>query len=276
MAKKKIIIDVKEEKTQSKKLTGKHYGYLAVGAVVIIVVIVLMIIQFASVKVKIGDTVSVDYVGKLDNGTIFDTSIQIVGEQAGLNRAQYQPLEFKVSSGQVIKGFDEAVIGMAKGEVKTVVITPENAYGQPDPKLFLQLNRELEIQKISKLDIASYKQYFNSEPIVGKEFSSQGLPWKLKVTKIEGNMTYVENVANTGDAVKLPGTTWDSIVTVMNETLKIIQNPKLGDYVSFPTEQGVVSGKVSEVTTDKYTIDANHPLAGKSLTFEITLREIKS
>ena len=78
-----------------------------------------------------GDTVTVDYVGTLENGEVFDTSVQSVAQQAGLPpRPSYSPLTFVVGAGQMIEGFDSAVIGMKEGDVKNVTIPPEQAYGQ--------------------------------------------------------------------------------------------------------------------------------------------------
>ena len=71
-------------------------------------------------KVENGMYVSVDYTGTLENGEKFDSS---------KGRA---PLEFKVGEGQMIKGFEEAVIGMAIDEKKTFTLSPDEAYGQRD------------------------------------------------------------------------------------------------------------------------------------------------
>jgi FKBP-type peptidyl-prolyl cis-trans isomerase 2 len=80
---------------------------------------------------KNGDTVSVDYIGKFENGTLFDTSVKSEAQKAGLPlRPSYSPLEFKVGAGQMIAGFDEAVVGMKEGEEKNVTLPPEKAYGQ--------------------------------------------------------------------------------------------------------------------------------------------------
>ena len=65
-----------------------------------------------------GDTISVHYTGRLENEEVFDSSE---------GRA---PLVFTVGAGQLIKGFDDAVIGMASGEKKTVTMLPEEAYGE--------------------------------------------------------------------------------------------------------------------------------------------------
>ncbi len=68
--------------------------------------------------VKQGDTVSVHYTGKLDDGAVFDTS-----------HARQEPLTFVVGSGQVIPGFDQAVTGMVLGSTKSVTIGYADAYG---------------------------------------------------------------------------------------------------------------------------------------------------
>ncbi len=73
--------------------------------------------------IKQGDTIKVEYTGTLDDGSVFDTS------------EGKEPLEFQVGSGQIIKGFDEAVVGMAEGEEKKISISSEDAYGQQREEL---------------------------------------------------------------------------------------------------------------------------------------------
>ena len=66
---------------------------------------------------KDSDTVKVHYTGTLDDGTVFDTSIE------------REPLEFTLGEGMLIPGFEEAVKGMQVGQSKTVTIPAEEAYG---------------------------------------------------------------------------------------------------------------------------------------------------
>ena len=80
--------------------------------------------------IKNGDKIKVDYTGTLENGDVFDTS------------EGKQPLEFTVGEGKIIKGFDEAVIGMEKDEEKEVTIPPEKAYGMPNPDLVKKLPKD--------------------------------------------------------------------------------------------------------------------------------------
>ncbi len=81
-------------------------------------------------SVKKGDKVKIEYVGSFEDGTVFDSSDK-----------QGTPLEFVAGSGQLIKGFDDAVIGMKEGEEKEVEIPPEKAYGHHNPELVKELPR---------------------------------------------------------------------------------------------------------------------------------------
>jgi FKBP-type peptidyl-prolyl cis-trans isomerase 2 len=83
-------------------------------------------------KVQKGDLVNVHYTGKFQGGKVFDTSLRKVAESAGLFNPSrdYKPLQVKVGGGQVIKGFEDALIGMKLNEEKTVTIPPAQAYGE--------------------------------------------------------------------------------------------------------------------------------------------------
>lgn len=69
---------------------------------------------------KAGDTVTVNYTGKLQDGTVFDTS---VGKT---------PISFTLGSGQVIPGFEQGIAGMQAGGKRLIVIPPSLAYGAKD------------------------------------------------------------------------------------------------------------------------------------------------
>ncbi|KAM6069642.1 peptidyl-prolyl cis-trans isomerase FKBP3 isoform 2-T2 [Theristicus caerulescens] len=83
---------------------------------------------------KKGDTVHCWYTGKLQDGTVFDTNIQTSSKK----KKAAKPLSFKVGVGKVIRGWDEALLTMSKGEKAQLEIEPEWAYGkkgQPDAKI---------------------------------------------------------------------------------------------------------------------------------------------
>ena len=94
--------------------------------------------------VKKGDKVKIEYTGTFDDGTVFDSS-----EKHG------QPLEFEAGAGKVIKGFDEALIGMKKGEEKDITLKPSEAYGDHNsqlvkkvPKNKLPPDKEIKAERI--------------------------------------------------------------------------------------------------------------------------------
>lgn len=81
-------------------------------------------------QAKQGDTVQIHYTGRLDDGSVFDSS------------EGRDPLEFKLGEGEVISGFESAVEGMAAGERKTMRIESDEAYGPHQEELVLAVPRE--------------------------------------------------------------------------------------------------------------------------------------
>ncbi|HEX9374528.1 MAG TPA: peptidylprolyl isomerase [Roseiflexaceae bacterium] len=139
-------------------------------------------------QAKHGDTVKVHYTGKLDDDRVFDSS------RSG------EPLKFTLGAGQMIPGFEEAVLGMQPGELRTASIPADQAYGAYQPDMVLAVDRSQ-----FPADI---------EPEVGQQF---------ELRQPDGQST---------------------ILTVM------------------------------DVAGSQVTLDANHPLAGADLTFEIELMAI--
>jgi len=82
-------------------------------------------------QAKNGDTVKVNYTGKLEDDFVFDTSE---------NR---EPLQFIIGENQVIPGFEEAVVGMAPGESKVTKIPADNAYGTHREELVQEVDKNL-------------------------------------------------------------------------------------------------------------------------------------
>jgi len=139
-------------------------------------------------QAKDGDTIKVHYTGKLDDGSVFDSS------------TDREPLEFKLGENQIIRGFENAVIGMAPGEKSTVTIPAEKAFGPHRNEMVIEMNKE---------DFPA-----DLDPKVGQKFNLH-----------------------------------------QNDDQTIVVT-------------------VTEVTENAVTLDANHALAGKDLTFDIELVEI--
>ena len=137
---------------------------------------------------KQGDTVHIHYSGSLGDGTVFDSS------------ADRDPLSFTIGSGQVIPGFEEAVIGMAIDEKKNVTIPVDKAYGPRNEELIMTVPKEQVPPDLN--------------PEVGQKLQMQG----------------------------------------PNDTPVVVE--------------------VTEVAEEHIKLDANPPLAGKDLVFDIELVEI--
>ena len=83
-------------------------------------------------KVENGKTVSVHYVGTLDDGTEFDNS-----------RTKGEPMSFEFGARKLIPGFENALVDMEIGETKEVHIAAAEAYGQPNPELIHEVPQNL-------------------------------------------------------------------------------------------------------------------------------------
>ena len=134
-------------------------------------------------SVKKGQFVQVHYTGRLEDGTIFDSS------------EGRQPLEFQAGSGQVIPGFDNAVLDMAVDDEKKINIPADEAYGQ----LREDLKRDFPVSMLGDQQVTE------------------------------------------------------------------------GQNLWFNTPQGPIQGKVLDLGDENFTVDFNHPLAGKDLEFDIKL-----
>lgn len=83
------------------------------------------------IQAKHGDTVKVHYKGSLENSEVFDMT------------ESDSPIEFTLGKGELIEGFEKAVIGMKKGETRTIIVPPEEAYGDYDEDLRKEFSRTM-------------------------------------------------------------------------------------------------------------------------------------
>ncbi|MBP9803162.1 MAG: FKBP-type peptidyl-prolyl cis-trans isomerase [Candidatus Pacebacteria bacterium] len=104
---------------------------LAIGVVVVLVVLgVLAYLTLnkdgagsSNATAKAGDVVSVNYTGRLQDGTVFDSNVDP-------SFGHVEPFVFPLGIGQVIPGWDEGIVGMKVGEKKTLTVPPEKGYGE--------------------------------------------------------------------------------------------------------------------------------------------------
>ena len=96
-------------------------------------------------QAKNGDTVKVHYTGKLEDGTVFDTS------------TEREPLQFVIGGKQIIPGFEQAVVGMNTGETKTVNVSSDEAYGPHLEERVLVINQD-QIPEHLELEVGQHVQ----------------------------------------------------------------------------------------------------------------------
>ena len=82
-------------------------------------------------QVKTGNTVKIHFTGKLENGEVFDTSLE------------REPMEFQVGNGDVMQGLEEGIVGMALGDSKTIEISPEQGFGARHEDLVVEVVKTL-------------------------------------------------------------------------------------------------------------------------------------
>ncbi len=210
--------------------------------------------------VQPGDTVNVEYIGTLENGEEFDS-----GE-----------LEFISSVGEMIEGFDEAILGMCLNEEKNVSIPPEKAYGFPNPELVLTIPVVFDLNRTFDVSVNTFVEKFESQPEVGKLYTDDSLLLPLKVVGVirlspddeDGNVT-MERPASVGDTTN-EGDLW-SLTVIATDDDKITLSRNVEDGDSVMTYQGM---KTVQVNDGNITIDLNHMLAGKTLDFYIKVTGI--
>ena len=99
--------------------------------VLLLTISILFLLGCSAKKVaKGGDTVKVHYTGKLEDGTIFDSS------------RDREPFELTIGSGDAIPGFEKSIVGMAIGDTKTITIPPEEAYGPRRDNLVMTVSKD--------------------------------------------------------------------------------------------------------------------------------------
>jgi FKBP-type peptidyl-prolyl cis-trans isomerase 2 len=110
-------------------------------------------------QIKNGDSVSVNYTGRLEDGTIFDTSIQ----------EGRTPLTAKLGEGQLIPGFESGLIGMSIGEKKTIEIEPQDAYGEVNEMMIQEVNLNQVPENVKVGDMLQGQNQYGPVQVTVKE-----------------------------------------------------------------------------------------------------------
>jgi FKBP-type peptidyl-prolyl cis-trans isomerase 2 len=263
--------------------------------------------------VKIGDNISVDYTGSYEDGKVFDTSIESVARANDLPaRETYKPLKFKVGQKPpaVIVGFDKGVIGMKKGETKTLRIPPEEAYPinpgmiQVSP-IVQDLPLTRTIPKVFEIPLEQFEQYFGKNHStgdivqipdtninitvknvtskvslsynlkVGSNIWDKRAPWNETVLKIDDtNITIKPNVTK-NEIIQFPDAPFNTTVVNVNETnITLRHNPIPDTTITVPGMFGQMTNMKISFNKTSMIMDRNPETAGKTLIFNVTLVSI--
>jgi FKBP-type peptidyl-prolyl cis-trans isomerase 2 len=244
--------------------------------------------------VAAGQTIKVDYIGKLLDGRVFDTSKLSVA----LNDAEYPktlsftlrsntsytPLSFEVGAGKMISGFDAAVVGMKVGQTKTVTLTPDEAYGDMDPTKLVTFQLTETAPLLRTLTANTFKAEYGADAAPGLTVYDPMYGWEATVLEYDeqADRVTVKNVPTLNALYRIYGSGssgWDVMVTGIdsNSDLITVQHQlDEGDSDMIMGSDGGSTFFVIDVDVDAGTAVRNYntELLGKSLVFTITIVDI--
>ncbi len=290
-------------------------GGLAKTALIIIVVLVLLSASTLAIvlyqgnqdatnqknrTVVNGDTVNVNYIGKLPDGRVFDTSLLNVANNASIPKSlsftlqantSYTPLSFTVGGGTLITGFNNAVIGMKVGETKTVDISPSEAYGNLDMSKVTTFNLTETKNVYEDMSFAQFKAKYSVTAVAGMTVTDPVYKWPVIVliANSDADMVRIQNAPLQGQNYLIYNNStmnaagWNITVTSVNTTVS-----EAGQIILVNDINDTDSGKIQGVDQNGTTFildnvntaagtawrNANTELIGKTLTFTITLVSI--
>lgn len=117
-----------------------------------------------------GDSVTLAYTGRLDDGTVFDTSREETAEETGLADAQpdrqYTPLTLDVGAEKVIEGLEDGLVGLEEGTTTTLTIPPEKGYGEWTEAEVQEFDTDELIEMVGEQDLeeGAYLQTQSGQP----------------------------------------------------------------------------------------------------------------
>ena len=232
-----------------------------------------------SKTVEAGDLIKVNYTMRLDSGDVFFTTDKTIADNSGPKKAEwFQPPE-KFGPVEVLAGKDaelaeiaKDVVGMELNGQKTVTLLPEKGFGKHDPKKVKVLPKIKIFPKLASVKPKDYVLKFNSFPVVGRYIDFTPY-YKSKV--VEVNEGYVILQAQTSDwpAEKKSfeadyGTT---VVKTVGDEIHVVLEPR----ISAPFKLNGMPGKIVKTDKETFTVDCNHPGAGREIILEMEVAGIK-
>lgn len=241
-----------------------------------------------------GQTIKVDYIGKLLDGRVFDTSLlSVANDDAAYpktlsftkrSNSSYVPLSFEVGAGKMISGFDAAVVGMKVGETKTVTLTPDQAYGDMDPAKLVTFQLTETVPLLRTFTADAFKAEYGVSAARGLTVYDPFYGWEATVYEFDAqaDRVTVKNVPTVDALYQIYGTGsvgWNVKVTGIDSNTNLITIHHQLDDGDSDMIKGLDGGStffVIDVDVSKGTAVRNYntELLGKSLVFTITVVSI--
>lgn len=221
--------------------------------------------------VQPGDLATVDFAAYLETGELVFTTWPFLAEDPGTKKVDwYKPSETYMpetitvgKKAESISGLANAIIGMRVGETKTVVVPPEMAFGMPDMKQMKEYNRKQSIPKTFEISVEDYKKQAGVPPREGYV-----VPYNPyvngKVVKVDTTTATLALFPKMDKDESEIGTT---DVTEFEDRIELFLTPNMGA----PFQVGDHTGRIVSSEPDKFTVDFNHPLAGKEIVLDVDI-----
>ncbi|MBI5253362.1 MAG: FKBP-type peptidyl-prolyl cis-trans isomerase [Euryarchaeota archaeon] len=225
-----------------------------------------------SQSVEMGDAVSINYIAKID-GLVFDTSYESVASDAKIPKiegfkpkASYEPLNFTSGKGLMIPALEKALIGMKVGEKKEISIPPEEAYGDWSPLYVLPAPKFYELTRIGEIPLEEFRQGTGSEPKVDNIVKLRY--WSGRILNVSNESVTLLHEPVNGSYVET--SMGQAAITMNNTHIRIEVMPVINSTVQ--TQFG--TGRIVGINETSVLVDYNHPLAGKTLIFQVKVEKI--
>jgi len=211
--------------------------------------------EFKQTVVEKGDVVTVKYSSKESNGEVFES----------------ESMKFRVGMGTAYRGIEQAVLGMKKGEAKTIEASPAEGYGEIVAKKIVKIPRHRRMPRQKKISLATFKRSAKKEPVEGKRYLLRGVSWPIKVLKVGKGRVLLD--LSPEKETRIPALIGYTRVTYDEKsvTTTIVTAARVGDQLT--TNNGK-HAKVVALDDKNITLDLNHPLAGRQVTFDFTIAEL--
>ncbi len=248
----------------------------------------------AGLRVQVGDSVTVDYIGFFEDGKVFDTSFLEVAEDNATYpkavsfgfREEYQPLQFTVTGpgeeGTVIQGVAEGVLGLREGETRLVEVSPEKGYGSPDPSLVETRPLVVELPQRETLRVAEFADRYGPTPMSGLTVQDPKWGWSVTVLSLANDFVTFLHVPEAGSTANPFGGWLAEVMDVDSGAnggvgaivVRHLLDPASANNVRGSDGRGAF--RVVEVNPAEgtYTVDYNPEVVGQTLFFELTVVRI--